>query len=111
MATFEEHCADCVRELGEPFKEVHQWLDGLFGILGPKHRSARHHSKGVEVIREKHGDRAARAAEIHILKDYYSKSVPTPQQAQMWSLFGPDGAGDGKVFLTDGFLDAPPEHQ
>lgn len=31
MPKFEVHCADCVRELGEPFEEVHKWLDELFG--------------------------------------------------------------------------------
>ena len=101
MASLREHCDDCVRELGEPFKEVHLWLDELFVKLREKHRSARHHRGGVEKVREKWGDRAARAAEIHILKDN-NGVVPTESQAQMWSLFGPAGVPDGgKEFLTD----------
>ena len=103
MSTREEHCADCVRELGEPFDEVHEWLDALFSVLGPKHRSARHNTNGVEAVRKAHGDRAARAAEIHILKDYNGKGIPTSEQSQVWSLFGPDGVpADGASFQTDG---------
>jgi len=90
MASLDEHCADCRRELGEDFKHVHEWLDALFSALGPKHRSARHHSGGVEQVRKLWGDRAALAAEIHIRKDCGGK-VPTEQQAQMWSMFGPPG--------------------
>jgi len=34
------------------------------------------------------GDRAALAAEIHIRRDCGGK-IPTEQQAQLWSMFGP----------------------
>ena len=88
MASFEEHCADCRRELGEDFAQVHKWLDALFTVLGPKHRSARHHTDGVEQVRKRWGDRAARAAEIHIRRD--CGKVPSAKDAQMISLFGPD---------------------
>ena len=89
MASFEEHCADCRQELGEDFPQVHKWLDALFRILGPKHRSARHHTDGVEQVRKMWGDRAAQAAEIHIRRDCGGK-VPSAKDAQMISLFGPD---------------------
>lgn len=47
------------------------------------------------------GDEAARAAEIHLLKDYGGK-IPDEKQAQMWGLFGPDKVlKDGASFLTD----------
>jgi len=69
MAKFEEHCEDCVRELGEPFKEVNAWLDELFEFVGADHRDIRHNVMGVEKVRVMWGDRAARAAEIHILRD------------------------------------------
>jgi hypothetical protein len=65
MASLQEHCADCRRELGEHYRQVHLWLDALFKVLGPKHRSARHHAGGVEKVRKLWGDRAAQAAEIH----------------------------------------------
>lgn len=100
MPKFEKHCSDCVRELGEPFEEVHLWLDELFSKLGPKHRDARHHQGGIEDIRRRWGDRAARAAEIHILAD--CGIIPTKQQAQMWSLFGSAGIPkSGESFLSD----------
>ncbi len=90
MASLKEHGEDCRREFGEDFKYVHEWLDALFKVLGPKHRSVRHHAGGVEKVRKMWGVRAARAAEIHICKDY-GGSVPTEEEAQLWSLCGPQG--------------------
>ena len=75
-------------ELGEPFEHVHEWLDALFKVMGPKHRSARHHAGGVEQVRKMWGDRAALAAEIHIKRDC-GGIVPSEKDAQMVSLFGP----------------------
>lgn len=69
MAKVEEHCKDCIRELGEPFTEVNVWLDELFSIVGSDHRDIRHNEFGVEKIRKMWGDRAAQAAEIHIKRD------------------------------------------
>ena len=93
MASFEEHCADCRRELGEDFEPVHIWLDELFKVLGPKHRSARHHTGGVEQVRKIWGNRAAQAAEIHIRRDCGGK-LPDEKSVQMLSLFGPDHSPD-----------------
>ena len=69
MASLTAHSADCRRELGDDFRHVHEWLDALFKVLGRKHRSVRHHAGGVALVRKMWGDRAALAAEIHILKD------------------------------------------
>ena len=41
MAKFEEHCADCERELGERFEQVNGWLDELFEFVGSDHRGFR----------------------------------------------------------------------
>lgn len=79
MAGFEEHCADCVEELGERFDEVHRWLDELQAEYGPMHRPFRHHTEGVKSVRAMWGDRAARAAQIHIRKDT-GGILPTPEQ-------------------------------
>ena len=86
MAHVDIHCKDCLDELGDEFRYVHEWLDEFFAKLGPKHRDIRHHRGGVEAVRQKWGDQAARAAEIHIIRD--CKKVPTEQEAQMWNLFG-----------------------
>jgi hypothetical protein len=69
MASLSVHCRDCELELGEPFEQVHRWLDELFRLKGPAHRKFRHCQEGVEQVRAKWGDRAARAAELHILLD------------------------------------------
>jgi hypothetical protein len=79
MATTEEHCRDCLRELAERFEFVHEWLDELQPEYGPMHRPFRHHTEGVERVRAKWGDRAARAAEIHIRRDT-GGMIPTPEE-------------------------------
>ena len=72
MATFQEHCEDCIRTIGSPFPHVHKWLDEHFGqdgYPGNKHRRIRHHKEGVEEARAQWGELAAKAAEIHIKAD------------------------------------------
>lgn len=64
-----EHEYDCKRLLGQPWSEVHEWLDELFVYFGPSHRCYRHHIEGIETVRQKWGDEAALAAKIHILVD------------------------------------------
>ena len=73
MASLSEHCADCSRELGAPFAHVHEWLDELQAEYGPSHRPFRHHIEGIEMVRAKWGDEAAKAAEIHIRRDCNGK--------------------------------------
>jgi len=71
MADIPEHCKDCIETLGEAFKEVHMWLDEYAGVYWPSktHRVHRHNLEGIAQIRNKWGDMAAEAAEIHIFKD------------------------------------------
>jgi len=70
MAALKEHCEDCLKQLGEEFKEVHLWLDEWFKYDKTiKHRILRHHKEGVEEIRKRWGDKAAKAAELHIIMD------------------------------------------
>jgi hypothetical protein len=69
MPDLKTHCEDCLRELGEEFRFVHEWLDELFKYAGSEHREYRHNRRGIEEIRRKWGDRAARAAESHIRND------------------------------------------
>ena len=79
MGTLEQHCSDCEAELGEPFTEVHEWLDELQPTYGPMHRPFRHNAESVELVRGQWGDTAARAAEIHIRRDT-GGSIPTQQE-------------------------------
>jgi len=69
MADLKTHCRDCLEELGQEFREVHEWLDEAFKYFGPRHRDLRHNRRGVEEVRKRWGDKAARAAEIHIRRD------------------------------------------
>lgn len=69
----EAHCKECSEKLGETFRYVHRWLDWFaLGKDGynPEHRKYRHHRKGIEIVRMLWGNRAARAAELHIMADW-----------------------------------------
>lgn len=99
MAKFEEHCEDCVRELGEPFPQVHKWLDEYFILLRHKHREVRHNSESVLEVRKMWGDRAAQAAEIHIKRDYGTNRVPTKKESEMFKFFGLDGDDKGSTMI------------
>ena len=66
---FEAHCQHSVHLFGEPFAEVHLWLDEFFETLGARHRRKRHHNQGVEMVRQKWGARAAEVARQHIIDD------------------------------------------
>ena len=83
----EEHCAECLEKMGKEWDWVHEWLDSLAGLTWPEmtHRVERHHEEGVEEIRRKGGDEAAKAAILHIQADFnmdglfpkYEGEVPT----------------------------------
>ena len=86
MAHFKTHCEDCVKELGEPFEKVHRWLDEYAIVFGPQHRHVRHHNEGIEKVRQMWGNKAAKAAEIHIRRDFDGK-VPWVSEAKMFAIF------------------------
>ncbi len=75
MATIETHCNDCIKILGKPCKEVHEWIDECakeyptkrFGV---KHRTIRHNRTGIiEAFKKFGGSEASVAAIVHILRD------------------------------------------
>ena len=76
MPSYDEHCKASKSLLGEDFGYVHKFLDEFFLSMGPKHRKFRHHNQGIEQVREKWGDRAAEAAELHITMDLCNLPVP-----------------------------------
>lgn len=92
---YEEHCDDCIIQLGEPFGYVHKWLDELFASRGVHHRRFRHHKAGIEEVRVKWGDRAAQAAYRHIVADLrldgnWPEELGLPaneEQYKAWALF------------------------
>ena len=63
-----EHERRSIEFFGEPFSEVHLWLDE-FSLFVINHRPYRHNLRGVEFVRGKWGDKAALAAEQHIKDD------------------------------------------
>ena len=90
MASFEQHCQDCLHELGEKFEYVHEWLDELQSEYGSLHRPFRHHTEGIEAVRAKWGDTAAHAAEIHIRRDT-GGTMPTPAELRnYWGILVED---------------------
>jgi len=71
MSTYKVHCQECRDKLGKDWAVVHRWLDYYASSTFPTdiHRIHRHHTAGVEEVRQKWGDEAAEAAKLHILDD------------------------------------------
>ena len=69
--TFEKHCDEAHNTWGEPFEQVHHWLDEFAGQppWGSRHRKFRHHLAGVSEVRARWGEVAAQAALQHIEAD------------------------------------------
>ena len=85
MSSLHKHCSDCIRKIGKPYKEVHEFLDQYFKTDGPEyHRQRLHHQYGIELVREKFGDEAAKAAEIHIREDFFGLLPPDADHVRMW---------------------------
>ena len=69
MASFEEHCRDCERLLGDRCERVNRWLDAKFAEHRQRHRFVRHHWNGVQEAEALFGALGRKAAIVHILKD------------------------------------------
>ena len=71
MPSLQEHCLESLRLFGQPYPEVHKWLDEFAGQpgIGMRHRCKRHHNAGVEQARRLFGEDAAKAARQHIISD------------------------------------------
>lgn len=72
-----EHMDDCIKLLGDPYDEVHAWLDAKvkeFPInkYGDYHRRFRHNKEGLEFVRKHWGEKAEIAAKIHIYRDAFN---------------------------------------
>lgn len=74
MAHIDQHCRDCLRLLQKSYNDVHMWIDHMAGVFPIQffqdyHRSFRHNSYGLSVVRSKFGPEAELAAKIHIVRD------------------------------------------
>ena len=74
MAHIDQHCRDCLRLLRKSYNDVHMWIDHMAGdfpiqLFQDYHRSFRHNSYGLSVVRSKFGPKAELAAKIHLVRD------------------------------------------
>lgn len=74
MASIQTHEDDCMRLIGAPFKQVHEYLDEYAKKFRPHihleyHRKFRHHAGGVKEVELQWGPLYALAAKIHIIRD------------------------------------------
>lgn len=101
MSSYEDHCKECLVKMGDPFCKVHNWLDSpVPGKPFGEHRRLRHNTNGVNEVRKMWGDKAAKAAMIHIVSDF--GCVPTPEQSSTWTLEGDLSVPkNGMTILTD----------
>ena len=94
MPSFEQHCAESVRDFGNPYGEVHRWLDEFAGRPphGMRHRKFRHHGAGIEEVRKRWGEEAAAAARQHIIADLkmegWTEDQPFPKDEQDYVQMG-----------------------
>ena len=80
---WKEHVIECEQILGKGWDVVHHWLDEYAKIYWPMkvHRVHRHHLQGIQEVRDKWGDEAAKAAEMHIISD--EGHIPSKYEARM----------------------------
>lgn len=69
MASFDEHCNDCERILGDRCEAVNRWVDSGFAKFGANHRFLKHHWRGVDEAGKLFGELGRKAAIVHIVKD------------------------------------------
>mgnify|MGYP000737140376 CR=1 FL=1 len=92
--TFEEHCEESVRLFGEPFEEVHLWLDEFAGTeeYGMRHRKKRHHEAGIEESVAQFGEEVREAARQHVISDLkqegWTDSDPFPRDEREYVKMG-----------------------
>ena len=67
--TPEEHSEVCEKKFGQPFLEVHQFLDQYAKYLGARHRKILHNDLGLELVGIMFGPLALKAAYQHLVDD------------------------------------------
>lgn len=75
MASLKQHEQDCINQLDNPYTHVHRFLDQYAKYFhGYKtHRRILHNKYGLQVVKEKWGEKAYQAALLHIKRDRYGK--------------------------------------
>ena len=94
MSTFEKHCQESIRLFGEPYQEVHQWLDAFMGTetYRMRHRKLRHHLQGIEMVEKLFGKKAREVARQHIISDLkeegWTETDPFPKDQEDYVKMG-----------------------
>jgi hypothetical protein len=94
MASFEQHCDDCERLLGDRHEAVNRWLDDGFAKYGGNHRFLKHHRRGVVQAGLHFGADARKAALVHVLRDCGRVPLPRdyePKESQSLLITPHDG--------------------
>lgn len=71
MSRFEDHCQESIQLFGDPYEEVHRWLDEFQGMerYRMRHRRVRHHEAGIREAIRLFGEKAGAVARQHIISD------------------------------------------
>ena len=73
MASFEEHCQECLEKLGDRCEEVNQRIDQFAHYPDMeflvRHRRFLHHQEGIEYFERRYGKIGGQAARLHVLRD------------------------------------------
>ena len=73
MASFEEHCQECLTKLGDRFEEVNRRIDQFAHYPDMEflmeHRKFLHHAEGIEYFEMRCGQKGGEAARLHVLRD------------------------------------------
>lgn len=65
-----EHEDRCIAQLGQPFPEVHNYIDQyFFRYKSYSHRVILHHAMGIAHLRRRLGDYSKSSAELHVIDD------------------------------------------
>lgn len=88
MSSYQQHCDECRKQLGQDWGVVHHWLDEFFVKMGyhVRHRDIRHHKAGIEEVRKLWGDQAAEAARIHMEMDFNGWIPANSDEVQKWRI-------------------------
>lgn len=68
---YQDHCEESLRLFGNPYSELHLWLDAFAGSeeYGFKHRRKRHHLAGMQEAIALFGTEVEAPARQHIISD------------------------------------------
>ena len=94
MATLERHCEAARQKFGQPYEEIHRWLDAFCGteLYHSRHRQVRHHETGIVQAGHIFGKYAEEVARQHIIIDLmeegWQESDPFPQNENHYRSLG-----------------------